>query len=174
MEIRFTDADGFDALAAGADLAVIVFTRAEVESGHVGSATERLMLFSDDTQHVRRFAGRVVLLFSGYESDPRPLPGIPECVWFFRGVDAQWSYWLHFLVPDPEVLRLPVLLSVDVHSRAGRSREIGYTLSEPFQLAMMMQRWLTAMNALHDAHGIDDAFNEAQTRALLRAIEGWA
>lgn len=91
MEIRFCDADGFDAGADGADMAAVLFTRGEVEAGHVGNAVERLMLFSDDARHVRRFAGRMAIVFSGYDSDPRPLVQMPDCVRFFRGIDAHWS-----------------------------------------------------------------------------------
>jgi hypothetical protein len=174
MEIRFTDASGFDLHANGADLAVIVFTRAEIEACRVGSAVERLLLLSDDADHVRRFAGRVVLMFDGYDGDPRALPQIRECVRFFRSVDSQWSYWLHFLLPDPEVLRLAVLLTVDVQVRARGRAQAGYALRDPAQLAEVLDRWFTAMNALHDAHGVDVAFNEAQTNALMRAIAGWA
>lgn len=174
MEIRFTDADGFDSQADGADLAVIVFTRAEIEAGRVGSAVERLLLFSDDSAQVRRFAGRVVLMFNGYDADPRALPQIPECVRFFRNVDSQWSYWLHFLLPDPEVLRLAVLLIVDAQVSARGQMEVVYELRDPAQLAGVLDRWFTAMNTLHDANGVDATFNEAQTAALMRAITGWS
>lgn len=174
MEIRFSDADGFDAQAHGADLAVLVFTRAEVEAGLVGSAVERLMLFSDDGRHVRRFAGRVLLLFAGYDDDPRPLVQIPDCTRFFRAIDAQWSYWLHFLMPDPEVLRLALLMRVDVRVRSCDGKDANYELCHPAQLAGTLHRWFTAMNALHEAHGIDEAFNRAQSRAVMAALDGWS
>jgi hypothetical protein len=173
MEIRFSDADGFDAQADRADMAVILFARAEVEAGRVGSAVERLLLFSDDARHVRRFAGRVVLLFEGYDNDPRPLVQIPECVRFFRDIDAQWSYWLHFLMPNPELLRLVLLMRVDFRARGGNGLRVGYELRDPSQLADTLQRWFAAMNTLHDAHAIDDAFNRAQSRAVMAALDGW-
>lgn len=174
MEIRFSDADGFDAHAHGADLALLMFTRDEVEAGRVGGAVERLMLFSDDATHVRRFAGRVVLMFSGYDNDPRPLVQIPECTRFFRSIDAQWSYWLHFLLPDREMLRLALLMSVDVRVCERKGLEVGYELRTPAQLAGTLHRWFVAMNALHEVHGIDEAFNEAQSSAVMKALEGWA
>jgi hypothetical protein len=113
-------------------------------------------------------------MFNGYDADPRALPLIPECVRFFRSVDSHWSYWLHFLLPDPEVLRLAVLLIVDVQVRGRGTSEIGYALRDPAQLVAVLDRWFIAMNTLHDAHGVDGAFNEAQTTALMRAISGWA
>lgn len=99
MEIRITDADGFGRLSPKADLAIVVITRADIEAFRVGSTVERLLLFSDDANQVMRFAGRMVIQVEGYDDDPRPLPLIPECVRFFRAVDAQWGYWLHFLPP---------------------------------------------------------------------------
>lgn len=150
MEIRFTDASGFDAHGGTADLAVIAFTRAEVEASSVASAVERLLLFSDRGNYVRQFAGRVVLMFSGYDHDPRALPEVPECVRFIRDDDKHWSYWLHFLAPDPEVLRLPLMLRVDVQACIRRNQQVGYRLKEPAQLAPVLDRWFTAMNVLHD------------------------
>ena len=173
MEIRFSDADGFDAQADGADMAAVLFTRAEVEAGRVGSAVERLMLFSDDSRHVRRFAGRVALLFSGYDRDPRPLVQIPDCVRFFRGIDAHWSYWLHFLLPNPEMLRLALLLRLDVEIRMQQGQQVGYGLRRPTELADVLQRWFAAMNALHDAHGIDEAFSRGRMSAVMAALGGW-
>ena len=47
MEIRFTDADGFDRHAAHADLAVLVVQREDIEGLRVGSIVERLLMLSD-------------------------------------------------------------------------------------------------------------------------------
>ena len=173
MEIRFTDADGFEKRAFGADMAAVFFSRTEVEAGLVGSAVERLMLFSDDARQVRRFAGRVVLVFGGYDQDPRPLVLIPECVRFFRGIDEHWSYWLHFLVPEPELIRLALLLRLDVEVRMQRGSQVGYGLRRPAQLQDLLHRWFAAMNALHDMHGIDEAFNKSQSSAVMAALEAW-
>lgn len=174
MQIRYTDADGFDTGAARADMAAILFTRAEVEAGRVGSAVERLMLLSDNAGHVRRFAGRVVLMFGGYDDDARPLVQVPECVRFFRDVDAQWCYWLHFLLPDPELLRLALLLQLDVDVRTEPGLQVvGYALRDPAQVVGVLHRWFDAMNTLHQMHGIDETLNEAQSRAVMAALDGW-
>lgn len=170
MEIRLTDAGGFERHASQADLAIVLFSREEVEAQRVGGAVERLMLFSDDAQNVQRFAGRMVLMFSGYDEDPRPLVRIPECVRFFRAVDRQWSYWLHFLRPDPEVLNLAMLLLVDVEPTASGAGQVGYALREPMQLPALLERWFRAMNTLHDAFGVPLSHNEAMTAAALAAF----
>lgn len=173
MEIRFADANGFDTQADGADMAVIVFTRAEVEAGHVGSAVERLMLLSDHPKHVRRFANKIVLLFSGYDDDPRALAQIPECVRFFRAIDEQWSYWLHFLLPEAEILNLVLLLRVDVRVHVRRGVQVGYELNDRNQVRDALYRWFAAMNTLHDMHGIDATANKEQSRAVMAALQKW-
>ena len=83
MQIRITDAAGFDRMSPGADLAVVVISRADIEEFRVGNTVGHLMLFSDDAAQVRRFAGRMVVQVEGYDDDPLPLLLIPECVWFF-------------------------------------------------------------------------------------------
>jgi hypothetical protein len=69
----------------------------------------------------------VALLFEGYVADPRSLVEFPECVAFFRAVDRQWSYWLHFLVARPDSLNLAFLLLADVRPlpRGGDQRSFG-------------------------------------------------
>lgn len=174
MEIRLTDAGSFDRHAPGADLAIIVFSRAEVEAQRVGSAVERLMLFSDDDRSVRHFAGRMTLMFAGYDDDPRPLPQIPECVRFFRAVDRQWSYWLHFLRPEPDVLNFAMLMLLDVDASAvGAGQvagQVAYALHDPMQLPRLLERWFRAMNVLHDTFDVPSSHNEAMTAAALAAL----
>lgn len=170
MEVRLTDADGFERHAASADLAILLFTREEVEAQRVGSAVERLMLFSDSAENVRRYAGRMTLMFSGYDDDPRPLVQIPECVMFFRAIDRQWSYWLHFLRPDPDVLNLAMLMLLDVQVSEIGAGQAGYALRDPMQLHELLKRLFLAMNVLHDTFGIPQSANEAMTAAALTAL----
>lgn len=120
MDITMTDAEGFDRHSQHADLAIILISRADIEAMRVSSTVERLMLLSEDAEQVFRFAGRVVLQINGYDDDPRPLVQIPECVRFFRAVDAQWRYWLHFLLPIPDQLQLIVLMLIDLQVQEKR------------------------------------------------------
>jgi hypothetical protein len=65
----------------------------------------------------------------------------------------------------------PVRLGVDVRMLKGV--EVGYALRQPAQLPAVLHRWFRAMNALHEAHGIDEAFNRAQSAAVIEALRGW-
>lgn len=170
MQIRITDADGFNRLSAGADLAVVVFARADVERCRVGSTVERLMLFSDGAAQVRRFAGRMVLQVEGYDDDPRPLLLIPECVRFFRAVDKQWNHWLHFLLPQPEQLRLILLMLVDVDLQERQEHQTGYRLRHPEQLHRVLERLFVSMNILHETFDVPESHNRAMTAAVVSAL----
>lgn len=171
MEIRFTDADGFDQQAQGADLAVLLISRQDIVTLKVGSVVERLMLFSDCREHVERFAGRMVLQVEGYDDDPRPLVLIPEVVRFFRAVDAQWSYWLHFLMPEEvEQIRLILLMLVDVKMVASHRGSVGYSLLNREQMDEAIKRLVFAMEKLHEAFDIPLTHAEAMIAAVMRAV----
>jgi hypothetical protein len=170
MKIHVTEADGFARRSQDADLAVVVISRADVEACRVGSTVQRLMLFSDDAAQVHRFAGRMMLAVEGYDADPRPLVLIPECVRFFRALDAQWNHWLHFLVPEPDQLQLMVLMLVDVEVGDRCGPLTGYRLRHPEQLVGVLERLFSGMNELHEAFDVPEARNEAMTAAVIAAL----
>jgi hypothetical protein len=170
MTIRFTDADGFDRGAQGADLAVVLVSRQDVESLRIGSTVERLMLFSDCAKHVHQFAGRVVIQVDGYDDDPRALVSIPEVKRFFQAVDGHWSYWLHFLIPEVSQIQLILLMLVDVKKETVQNGHIGFSLTSPQQLEDQIQRLLAAMETLHDAFKVPRAHAELMIAAVVRAM----
>lgn len=170
MQIRITDAAGFDRMSPGADLAVVVISRADIEDFRVGSTVGHLMLFSDDAAQVRRFAGRMVVQVEGYDDDPRPLLLIPECVRFFRAVDAQWNHWLHFLLPLPDQLKLILLMLVDVDLQEDSGTQAGYRLRQPAQLGRVLERLFASMNVLHETFDVPQAHNESMTEAVVAAL----
>ncbi len=170
MEIIISDAGGFDRHAGAADLAIILFTRSEIESAAVGSAVERLMLFSDVEDNVRRYEGRMALMFEGYDTDPRSLVEIPECVAFFRAVDRQWSYWLHFLVARPDALNLAFLLLADIRPLAIAGDSRTFAVNDPDQLTKLLERLFTSMNTLHANYEISELANRRRTETVLRSL----
>ena len=170
MEIIFSDPDGFYRHARDADVAVLLFTRNEVECARVGNAVERLMLLSDDADQVQRFAGRMALMFEGYDADPRSLVEIPACVQFFRALDQQWSYWLHFLIPRPDVLNLALLMLVDVEPRMLDVDRRAFEIKDAMQLQKTLERLFASMNVLHRNFGISETVNRAITDAVTASL----
>lgn len=168
MEFRTTDADGFGGASQDADMAIVLITRQEIEASNIASTVERLAMLSNTANHVQHFAGRVAIHVTGYDDDPRPLVLIPECVGFFRAVNAQWNYWLHFLVPDADLLKLIVLLLIDVEVHEVQGGHIGYAVGDMRQLHAVRDGLFEAMDQLHARFGVPASDGEL-TKALVRA-----
>lgn len=167
MEFKTTDADGFEGASQGADMAVVLITRQEVEASNIASTVERLTMLSDAAKYVQHFAGRVAIHVSGYDDDPRPLVLVPECMSFFRAVNVQWKYWLHFLVPDADLIKLIVLLLVDVQVHEVKGGHIGYAVGDSRQLHAVLDELFAAMDQLHARFGVPASEGEL-TKALVR------
>lgn len=167
MEFKTTDADSFESASQGADLAIVLITRQEVEASNIASTVERLTMLSDADKYVQHFAGRVAIHVSGYDDDPRPLVLIPECMSFFRAVNAQWKYWLHFLIPDADLLKLIVLLLIDVQVHEVQGGGIGYAVGDSRQLHVVLDELFAALDQLHARFGVPASESEL-TKALVR------
>lgn len=104
-----------------------------------------------------------------------PIPGrcrlIPQCVRFFRAVDAQWNHWLHFLLPLPDQLKLILLMLADVQLQAQQGGQTGFVLRDPAQLGRVLGRLFAAMNTLHETYDVPQRLNEAMTEAVVKALE---
>lgn len=170
MSIRFTDADGFDQGAKGADLVVVLVSRQDIETLRIGSVVERLMLFSDCAKHVHQFAGRMVIQVDGYDEDPRPLVLIPEVRRFFRAVNGHWNYWIHFLIPEVDQIQLILLMLVDVKAETAGHGCVGFSLLDPVQMDDVIRGLLQAMEALHHAFQVPSGHAELMMSALVRAV----
>ena len=88
------------------DPAPWVITRADIESGLIGSSLDALMHLSEDPAQCIAQRLRLRLVYSGYEDDPRVIAAIPEIAHFMQNLTAHWPYWLHFLEPEPNNLGL--------------------------------------------------------------------
>lgn len=103
-----------------ASLAVCVITRAEVERGLVGAVVDRLMMLTDEDAPALQLEGNLMLVFDGYDGDPRELYEMPDVRAFVRVVTDAWPFWFHFLdrtSSGPAVL-LSLLVDHHGHVRA--------------------------------------------------------
>lgn len=153
-----------------ADIAVLVFTRTEIELQQVDVAVDRLRALSEDGAKVRRLAGKTLLMFEGYDTDTRSLVEIPACVRFFRAIDREWSYWLHFLVPAPDVISLALLMLLDVKVGARDKDRSAFEVEALADLEALMTRLFDKMNALHDEFNIPEQLNREITEAVMTAL----
>ncbi len=134
-------------LLARVDLAVCAFSRREVESGLVGDAVDRLMQLSDDDVIARHLEARLVLVFDGYDDDPRELYEIPEAVRFFRAVTEAWPLWFHFLERRGPSLGVAVRLLVD--TRVAERGALCRSDVDREALQETIMRMFDGMNGLH-------------------------
>lgn len=67
-------------------------------------------------------------------NDERTAKRISECVRFFRAVDRQWSYWLHYPMPRPDVLNLAVRLLADIQTMPVESDRRQFAIKDPADL----------------------------------------
>lgn len=172
--VLLTDADGLRAASQPADLLVLLITRDEIRRGTVGDVVDRLMVLSDDSDNVVRYAQRLVVVIDGYNDDPRELTAIPEVVEFIRAIDREWSYWFHFLSTEHDslMLVLHMLLHLAPVSRddAPASGKV-FNAFDPDELVRVVQRHLASMQLLHWEHGVSASRSESLSTAVMACIE---
>ena len=155
---------------AQAMAAVCVFTREDMELGAVGQAVDRLMQLSDDDDLARRMEGQVFLLIEGYDTDPRELFQIEECVSFFRAVTEQWPYWFHFLERKSGSLGRALRMLVDVrvtHMDDGVVKAV----VEAECLEAVLLRMFKAMAGLQQRLDLDETHTVEASEEVLKALE---
>lgn len=170
MKFNLANSHGLREHAHDAEIAVLVFTRTEIELQQVDVAVDRLRALSEDGAKVRRLAGKTLLMFEGYDTDTRSLVEIPACVRFFRAIDREWSYWLHFLVPAPDVISLALLMLLDVKVGARDKDRSAFEVEALADLEALMTRLFDKMNALHDEFNIPEQLNREITEAVMTAL----
>ncbi len=126
----------------------LVFSRPEVVQAGVGRAVDDLMALIEDDRLRRQLAHGVVFIFEGWDNDPRPLHQIPECRRYFAALHALFPYWLHFLVPDPQMwaVLLTLLMDADTQGVQPGTADARVSMDEARSVINSM---LTPMNTLH-------------------------
>ena len=74
----------------------IQITRAEIEADNIQPALKELRRISG-AYRIWDNQDTLVLSFSGWDADQRPLWAIPEVSRYFQALDAHWPFWLWFL-----------------------------------------------------------------------------
>lgn len=160
--------DATPELLARVDLAVCAFSRREVEAGLVGDAVDRLMQLSDEDAIARHLEGRLVLVFDGYDADPRELYEIPEAVRFFRAVTNAWPLWFHFLERRGPSLGVAMRLLVD--ARVAERGPVCRSDLDRDALQAAMMRMFEGMNGLHARLNLLPTHTCRATDAIVQAV----
>jgi len=169
-QIILTDGDGFDEVVTDdVSYVVLYITRREVEAARVGDIVDRLMNLSDRADYTQRFKHSLVLMFDGYDDDPRELTDIPEVTSLFRAVDAQWPFWLHFLSYEADSLQLATKMLLDLGSHQADDGRVMHTFDQS-QLSQVIVSMIKAMNLLHQQHALSVQESKSISDKALEAL----
>lgn len=131
---------------APAPMCTLMIGAHDVRARRIGPTVEQLLALSDSPQQMTKFQGRVGLAFS------ETLPNWPTHarIAFLRDVNSHWPYWLHFLHPNPAILRMLLWLC---DYPASDEPELPFTPS-PQQLSSLLAKLSASCSVLHAYHGI--------------------
>lgn len=172
IDLRMATADTLaDDVSAGT-LAILLITRPEIERGSVGDVVDRLMAMTDSASTTSNLAGSVIVQVDGYNDDPRELSEIKEVREFFLAIDAQWSYWAHFLntsLTDAFNLLISLLLRPKRQFLNGNAIDNEY---DPVEVEAFLVNKIGAVYQLHRMHGLPVAGLRGRMDQLLRSVFG--
>ena len=166
MKIAVTDADG---LADNSEPVFLIMniTRVEIETKNIASALERLHVLTDSLKNVLLYKESMAFQISGYDSDPRELPEIPEVRSFFCRLTAEWPHWLWFLARGSGSIPLLLALLCRVKIVRGKKGSFGTSFESVKELQDVLHDLFSRGNALFDAYSVsDDMVAESAESAL--------
>ncbi len=155
----------FDLRPAVSDTVVFVITRQQIEDADIESSLSflRSLVPTEHPEHAWAYKGRLSLVISGYNSDPRELFEIPEVCQYLRALDEQWPFWLFFFNQVDDSIKLIALClasSIEVVPGAAHI--------DPEGLRRFMERAFTAVNYLFESYGFPESENEALSMEVSR------
>lgn len=170
MKLVFTDANGLATTPERAAVVVTPVSRRDIERGLSGDIVDRLMTLSDSPALFDRFEDRLVLWVSGYDHDPRELWQIPEVCRFFRAVDAQWNFWVHFAMCQGGVPSLITSLLCDSEVVASDNKQVQSGFVDEAEGNALLDRLEAATRHLYRAHGRSDQSVERTLQRFHHAL----
>lgn len=147
----------FDLRPAVVDPLVFVITREQIEDVDIESSLGflRSLVPTEHPEHAWAYKGRLSLVISGYDIDPRELFEIPEVCNYLRLLDAEWPFWLFFLNQADESIKvLAMCLASTLEVTPGAAH------IDPEGLTHFLERGFTAVNYLFDSYGFPESANE--------------
>ena len=144
----------------------LVFTRLEIERGHIGHAVDRLMNLSDTALSCAQNRSRMRIYIQGYE-DFSQYPGTLQ---FFHEVTALWPYWLHFM--EPSANNLATLLRLTFKSASVHRGPIFHTsaLQRSDHAMRTFETMAHATIELHNTMGMPISVTTTMGQALRHGL----
>jgi len=151
---------------------LMLIDRENLELGNLEPVLSALLVMTRNAEAVREFAGRVELVFDGYDADPRGLHLIPEVRSFVQRLHDQFPWWFHFSSKVDSslwvvmrcLMPLPVTETLD-----GRT----YERISPEAWNQTTMSLFTSMNELYAQHGLSAEENSLTTRQVIQYTQGF-
>ncbi|WIM05890.1 MAG: hypothetical protein OHM77_00950 [Candidatus Nitricoxidivorans perseverans] len=155
----------FDLRPGLSDPVFFVISRQQVEALDLDESLDFLhsLVPTAHPDHAWVYKGRLSLVISGYDTDPRELFEIPEVCRFLRALDEQWPFWLFFFNQVDDSIKLIALClasSIEVVPGAAHI--------DPDGLRRFLERAFTAVNYLFESYGFPESENEALSTEVSR------
>lgn len=155
-----------DADIADYDQVVFIVERQWIDNGFTNRAEELLARLIKDRRTIESFAGKMDLVFVGWDADPRELPEIPEVSTWFRKLTDIFPYWFVFLNRTTPSIPLAINLLLDHQSKIKDViGEVGY-MYEHDTIDNVIKRLRSAQAALCHYYNIDNSINEQWSREI--------
>lgn len=155
----------FDLRPGLSEPVVFVISRQQVEALDLDESLDFLhsLVPTAHPHHAWAYKGRLSLVISGYDADPRELFEIPEVCRYLRALDEQWPFWLFFFNQVDDSIKLIALcLASSIEIVPGAAH------IDPDGLRGFMERGFTAVNYLFESYGFPESENEALSMEVSR------
>jgi len=158
----------FDLRPAVVEPVVFVISRQQVDRVDIESSLGflRNLIPSDQPDHIWANKGRLSLVISGYDTDPRELYEIPEVCRYMRLLDAEWPFWLFFLNQVDESIKVVatcVASTIEVAPGAVQVDSLGLT--------QFLERGFAGVNFIFDTYSFPEAENEVLSKGVSQILE---
>ena len=158
----------FDLRPAVADPVVFVITRQLIDDMDVESSLDflRSLVPVERPEHAWAYKGRLSLMISGYDSDPRELYEISEVCHYLRALDAEWPFWLFFFNQADESIKVVAMCLASAIEVAPGAAHI-----DSEGLKHFLERGFAAVNYLFDTYGFPESENEVLSMGVTQILE---
>lgn len=151
---------------------VLFFDRGNVEAGAVDAPLRALMAMATNADTIREYAGRIELVFDGYDSDPRALHEVPEVRSFIVRMTERFPWWFHFSSKADESLMviLRCLIPAPVVEIVNGERREQLDTPAWNEVTMALFR---SMNALYARHGLTADERSTTSRQVVEYVRSF-
>lgn len=167
-EVVVTDAAGFAHNVEPA-LIMLEISKADVDSGNLASALDRLHILTDSAENTRLYRESLTFSVCGYDNDPRELVEIPEVREFFQKLTAEWPHWLWFLVHGFGSIGLLMALLCKVRV-IHATDSYGTEFESKAEVANKMRDLFFRGNALFVAYGITKQESDESAASVVEEL----